>query len=134
MKVICFRGGGGTGKSSIIKRILDETYNIKINKKGDVSLSFVQDNLKIGICSYGDTEKCLEKYLKPLKDENCDIILCACHKKGKTKTYEFIIKEFDDSTKFIECIRIKGDENIEDYIKEKIFEFKKLIKAISLST
>lgn len=125
MKVICFRGAGGTGKSTIIKKILDKIYRIKINKRGDVSLSFVQKSLKVGICSYGDTEKQLRKYLKPLKDESCKKIICACHPKGKTKTYEFIISEFGESTDFIDCIHLKGKQNRENYIREKIREFER---------
>ena len=38
------------------------------------------NQVKLGICSTGDSKSILEEYLKPLIDEqHCDIIVVACH-------------------------------------------------------
>lgn len=128
MKLICFRGISNTGKSTIIKKILNDIYNIHLIplKKKDFSLIFRQNDSKIGICNYGDNQEALEKYLKPLKDKNCDIIICACHPKGQT--FDFIEREFNNKVTFIDC-EIVMNNKIESNMKEKIKKFKELIKV-----
>jgi predicted kinase len=127
MKVICFRGKSNTGKSTIIKKILNEVYNIKlIPDKRDFSLIFEYNRKKIGICSYGDTLDALKKYLKPLINANCDIIICACHTKGGT--LRFIMREFSSLVRFIECKRVEKDR-LNDKIRNKVNEFRKVMST-----
>ena len=104
MKIICFRGKGRTGKSIVIKRILNEFF-------------------KIGICSYGDTESLLRRYLKPLKDKGCDIIIYACHGRGKTIT--FITNEFwGHNIEYIDCLKFNEQDRQNEENNRRIALFK----------
>jgi len=125
MKVICFKGKSNTGKSRIIKRILNEFFNIILipKRKKDFSLCIPYNGKKIGICSYGDDLKLMEKWLKPLKEEVCDIIICTSRTKGKT--LEFIRNSFgEENIDYIDCEwnkgeseRAKDEENNERFLK-----------------
>ena len=125
MKLICFKGKCKAGKSTVIKRILNEFFNIKILPldKTDFSLIFKYKNLKIGMCSYGDIKLALEKYLKPLKDEECDIIICACHGRGETIT--FITNEFlGQNIEYIDCLKFNEQDRQNEENNRRIALFK----------
>ena len=116
MKVICFIGDKKTGKSTTIKKILNDFFKVDIlapKIRRDFSLSFKYKDKLVGICSYGDTETWLIKMLMPLKDKNCDIIICAAHP-PKSKTIKFIKDNFSDITE-IKCqgMATEEDWNIE---------------------
>ncbi len=127
MKVICFKGNGNTGKSTIIKKILNEFFNISLipKDKKDFSLYFSYSNKKIGICSYGDNKKAMERWLKPLKENNCDIIICASRTKGEG--IRFIENNFGTSN----IVYITCDGNYND--NEKISKFKKIFNNFLFS-
>lgn len=134
MKVICFRGTGNRGKSETLKKILNEFFNIYLipAKKRDFSLYFMYKGKKIGICSYGDDENSMLKFLKPLKEAGCDIIICASRTKGKP--FEFVEKEFDrKDIEDIDCPYVLKSKYSQE--KEKRFsifkiKFAKIFKGI----
>jgi len=134
MKIICFRGKGRTGKSIVIKRILNEFFKIEIiSSRNDFSLIFNYNNFKIGICSYGDTESLLRRYLKPLKDKGCDIIIYACHGRGKTIT--FITNEFwGHNIEYIDCLKFNEQDrqNEENNRRIALFreKFERMINSV----
>lgn len=80
MKVICFRGNRGSGKSTTIKEILNRIFNItKIDKKNkkDFCLTFPYNGKMIGICSYGDDISSVKERLEKIKNVGCNIVICA---------------------------------------------------------
>jgi len=88
MKVICFKGKGKTGKTTIIKRILNEFFNIEIHKKyNDFVISFLINGKLIGICSYGDTLKDVKDNIEIFLRKKCDIIICASVTYGEVVNY-----------------------------------------------
>ena len=103
MKIICFKGKGNSGKSTVIKKIINEFFKIKIYPdKKDYRLILEYNGLRIGICSPGDVKEDLEKCIRKLIKEGCDIIICACHTRGKTLDY---INSLVKNPEFIECKR-----------------------------
>jgi len=138
MKIICFRGAPKTGKSNIIRKILTEVYDkdIKIlcpklkglKKRREFSLCFKTNESKIGICSLGDSKNDLNDFLIPLKNEDCSLIICACHPE-KSETHKFIEEEFrGNKIKFIDCKNVgKNKKKQEIYWSKKVDEFKRII-------
>lgn len=90
MKVICFKGQGNTGKTTIIReRILNEFFQTEIymNKENDFVISFLYKKIRIGICSYGDELSFVKRKIEKLKSRGCKIIICACRTKGELLEY-----------------------------------------------
>ena len=126
MKIICFKGKANTGKSTIIKRILNEFFKITLipKDKKDFSLCFLYEGKKVGICSYGDSKRDMKKWLKPLKNEKCEIIICASHTRGET--IEFVESLGGEIVHYIECGggEERDNEKISQF-NEKFKEFEK---------
>lgn len=130
MKIICFRGTGGSGKTTIIMKILKEFFNIGLNqgkKKRDCTISFYHDDKKIGICSYGDTWEQIEAGLKWMEEQDVEIAVIACH---PTKTYNKLKTKFLENITFIDCKRVKGSEK-DSKERIKIREFKDRFRELN---
>lgn len=122
MKVICFVGKSNKGKTEIINNILKDEFGIKVLSGGkDVSMWFMYEEKKIGMCSYGDYAEIINK-LKELKREGCDIIICASHPKGEL--FNNIKREFEETN----IVYILCDGNGND--NEKINKFKLVFKSL----
>ena len=100
MKVICFKGKGDTWKTTLIKRILNEFFNIEIymNKEHDFAISFLYKNTLIGICSYGDELPYVKTKIEKIISKGCKIIICACRTQGGLLKY---ITELDKNINWI---------------------------------
>lgn len=106
MRVVCFRGKSNSGKSKTIKKILNDFFKIKIlsskKEKRDFCLIFQYKNKKIGICSYGDMPNFVIEKLTLFKNEGCNMVICASHKRGEI--IDFIKREFEEQNiKFVDC-------------------------------
>ncbi len=88
IKVICFKGKSNTGKTTVIKKILNKFFNIHIcpNKK-DFAIVFPYRNKVIGICSYGDALRVVKNKIIFFKSKRCEVIICACRTRGEVKDY-----------------------------------------------
>lgn len=137
MKIICFVGEPHSGKTETMKKILLEEFKIILIKpkqpKKDFVLTCKENNKRIGICSYGDTETLLTKYLNLLKDKECEIIICACHPTGKTIDF---VKSIDKEFIPIPCIK-PTEEQKEDEIwwntekDRRIEKFKEILNRFT---
>jgi hypothetical protein len=135
MKVICFVGKRNSGKSTIIRKLIKEFFNIiKIfhpKRKTDFILCFKHKGKLIGICSAGDTLKGIKNGIKMLED--CQEIICACH--PNSKGYRFLENKFSNDFKPIDCIspneERKDDENFWNMEhKRRFYEFEKVFGKI----
>jgi hypothetical protein len=90
MVIIAVRGDADTGKTLSIRR----AFEILLHENPDasythfrgwkeVSTTITINGVRIGIESKGDLEKFLKKAFGEFAD-TCKIIVCACHKSGKT--------------------------------------------------
>ncbi len=98
-KVIFIRGSGCVGKSTSIRYAYGELIGLGAKQLPDYFYGAGKDFLdilelrgfKIGIWSGGDVARILRMRLKTLKQERCDVIVCACHpgrkegQRGKTE-------------------------------------------------
>lgn len=128
LKIICFEGKAKTGKSTTIKKILEDYFKFNIIKpaiRKDFCLIFSYNGKIIGICNVGDTIALLKKYLTQLKD--CDLIICASHPRKKAK--EFLGK-LSKNIEFIECSKPKvtDEENWKNEHLDRIEKFKKILE------
>lgn len=97
-KIICLQGNPNTGKSYTIIKLWEMILrNYKDDKEDDYVQLFVDSDdydfvgiitsvngHKIGINSRGDEAGWIERWNKKLVENNCDIIFCTCHSRGKT--------------------------------------------------
>ncbi|RRD61695.1 hypothetical protein [Tannerella forsythia] len=75
------------------KEINIEDYTIPKSEKEDISLIIsINNNIRIGIESQGDTICLFKKTLGIMKNNNCHIILCAARIPAKGDTYHGIEK------------------------------------------
>ncbi|MCR5766182.1 MAG: hypothetical protein K6G09_09440 [Treponema sp.] len=136
-KIFCLQGEQKRGKTSTLIKL----WEIILAKyKNGLSDDYVQlfvdaynydfvgvitdvEGHKIGINSRGDDFNWIERWNKKLADNNCDIIFCACHQRGKTidaiKAFEkigykvvFIPKEIIEGEKKQEQINKKQAEEL----------------------
>jgi hypothetical protein len=81
-KIICFVGNQRAGKSTTMRKLLDEFFKISVfypNRWREFILTFFHNGRKMGMHSRGDTIEILEEGLLKLKDNDCDVIVCARH-------------------------------------------------------
>ncbi|MFA5405834.1 MAG: hypothetical protein WC307_00545 [Candidatus Nanoarchaeia archaeon] len=128
-KIICFEGKAKIGKSTTIKKILEEYFKSSIcvlrpKIRKDFCLSFIHNGKIIGICSVGDAPAWLKKYLIPLKEKGCDVIICASH---PTKKARELLRTISNNIEFIECYKPnESDKDWEIEHSKRIEEFKKI--------
>ena len=97
----------------------------------DFSLFFDYKGKKIGICSSDDKPSEYERWLKPLKEANCDIIIYANH--TKKKNFGKLLFYFNKGNiKKIEC---KGNKDSplnfqEEDNARRIREFKNMFNSL----
>jgi hypothetical protein len=90
--IIALQGDPDTGKSITIGVLFElmkqNGFQIIQDKKRKNSKDFFvivkNSGVLIGISSYGDTEYWIKERCGRFVKEGCKIIICACHKKGKT--------------------------------------------------
>jgi hypothetical protein len=123
MKVICFRGTGKSGKSKTIKRILNTFFKIDLYpEKKDFRMSFEWNNLKVLLCSSGDSLSCMKPIFEGIDPHSYDIFICSCH--PRNDVFEKLKDEFGlENIKFIDCP--KGESEAE--YQRRISEFRKLL-------
>lgn len=131
MKVICFVGNQGFGKSTTIKKILGEFFKINVfypKRWKDFNLTLFYMDKKIGICNKGDTTEILEEGLETLKTKECEIIICARH---KPNAFLDTIKKIFPNAEVIEITCKKPEVDNEEHWaiehSKRIEEFKPLI-------
>ena len=91
-KIIALQGDKDTGKSETIGILLDEMrnnrYTVVQDKKRKNSHDFfvilMKNGKKIGLSTYGDIKRMIIEKIEIFIQFECDIIICACHRKGKT--------------------------------------------------
>lgn len=106
--IISIYGSANLGKTTCIKNFFEvltvkqssEILNInnlpedKNNDDDIAKIIILQNNVKIGVCSYGDDGANLET-LKKLSEENCKVIVCATRTKGSSTDSIYEIKNYD---------------------------------------
>jgi len=98
--IIVLKGEAGVGKSTTIKQILEQIFEIKIYRpkiRRDIVLSFKYKGKIIAILSLGDIEGMIIPYFEQLANDGFDILICACRPTGKT--YKFY-KDKDDKVNY----------------------------------
>jgi len=101
MKVICFRGKGKTRKTTILTRVLNEYFNIKIHEgKKDFIITFPYKDYLVGICSAGDSLGHVKKGIKIFESQRCRKVICSCRSRGKGLKY--LKDKFGTDVSFIE--------------------------------
>ena len=106
--IVAIYGSANLGKTTCIKKFFEnftvkhssEILNInnlpEYKNDGDdiAEIIILQNNVKIGVCSYGDNGANLET-LKKLSEENCKVIVCATRTKGSSTDSIYGIKNYD---------------------------------------
>jgi len=92
--LLCLYGHSNSGKTSTIKLAFDRfkechpnanVENLKPDNNGDDILVKVETKVAtVGFSSEGDAIKQIERDLSALRDENCDIIVCAARARKVT--------------------------------------------------
>ncbi|WP_426575980.1 hypothetical protein ACP179_15450 [Xenorhabdus stockiae] len=91
-KICALRGPSKTGKTTTLKSLLikqlkdlNSAYAYKDeDKRYDVTVIFVINNIKVGVSTGGDNEKIIRENVGYLINEKCDIIVSATRTKGGT--------------------------------------------------
>lgn len=90
-KVIALKGRSNIGKTSTLKeliKLLTEKYNPSnedyLIDGADVRVIYTINGKKVGIETQGDPYSRLPKSLNLFKNENCQLIICACRSSGAT--------------------------------------------------
>ena len=91
-KIIALQGDKDTGKSETIGILFDKMRNngyvVVQDKKRKSSHDFFvilqKNGKKIGLSTYGDIKRMIIVTVEVFIELNCEIIVCACHRKGKT--------------------------------------------------
>jgi predicted kinase len=101
-KIIALWGISNAGKTTTIRRVYEQLRQegtiIDFGRRArtEVKGAILEiDGVKIGFASQGDLGKILLKYLEPLVEAGCTVIVCATHKRGKT--VEAVEKLADES-------------------------------------
>nr|MBQ2234307.1 hypothetical protein [Treponema sp.] len=88
-------------------------------------------NKKIGITSEGDYSNSLEKNIKSFINENCDIIVCACHEPDKCNNFRNLLDKYKNTFNVIELhksyLSDSSDKSTTSIIN---YEFSKQILSI----
>ena len=90
--IIALQGDADTGKSITIGLLFEmmkhNGFEVIQDKKQKNSKDFFvilkKNEILIGVSSYGDTEYFIKERCGRFVDAGCEIIVCACHQKGKT--------------------------------------------------
>jgi hypothetical protein len=87
--IVAVRGDPGTGKTTSIRLAYDmflrdnpDALRVPFRSWREVTTILTINGVLIGIESKGDLEKFLKKAFEVFAE--CQIIICACHKSGKT--------------------------------------------------
>ncbi len=124
MNLIFLKGRGGVGKTSTLKLVAKELVKkgaeiiyqsmdlmdaIKISR-ADLHVILRYEGKVVGVCTYGDTRKCIEDAMECFRKYDCETGFCAMRLKGETthcvdelkKSNQVIIlnKAFVDDKKF----------------------------------
>lgn len=105
--IVAIYGSANLGKTTCIKKFF-EIFTVKYSSEilnvnnlpeyendYDIAKNIIlQNNVKIGVCSYGDNCANLET-LKKLSEENCKVIVCATRTKGSSTDSIYEIKNYD---------------------------------------
>lgn len=82
--------------------------------KGVFTSLLTNEEVKLGICSFGDSKSMLEEYFLPLVTEDqCDVIVVACHNFRETEgnTYNYIAEVALDNNYRLISTSILHDDN-----------------------
>ena len=90
--ILTLQGDKDTGKSQTIGILLENVrisgYTIIQDKKRKGSHDFFvileKKHKKIGLCTYGDVKSLILAKVEIFIKIQCEVIVCACHKKGAT--------------------------------------------------
>ncbi len=130
--IIAVVGPANTGKSSAIMQLAkqfsflgnfnqmhpEETEEPKYDVVGWGIYHSLRTNndVKLGICSTGDTKPILEQHFRPLIDEqHCDVLVVACHnyQEREGNTFYYIAKLADEYGYRLLSTSIIRDEMVE---------------------
>lgn len=122
-KIIALQGKSNVGKSTTLYQVyqlLAANSNVKcvsfkaLGWKIDFIAIVLIAGVKVGIVSRGDTPKILTKLLIELRDEGCNIIVCAARTKGGTSKIISAVPGFKDVEALLKeacAIKVQGIAN-----------------------
>lgn len=88
-------------------------------------------NKKIGITSEGDYPSNLKKNINSFINENCDIIVCACHEPDKENKFKNLLNNYKDDFNVIELHKSYLSDNSDNSTTSIInYEFSKQLLSI----
>ncbi len=120
-KIIVLRGDSKTGKSTTLRRVVSEIFEIEIYRpklRVEVVVSFKYKNKTIAVITIGDDVPIIKKYFDKV-DGKFDILICACRDVGET--FEFYNKFHGMDGYGVEFIdKHEPTNNEEDKIISKI--------------
>lgn len=104
--IIALSGGYNTGKTTILKQLINQFPNQNVDYKWDktdkvVRIKYERDGEEkiIGIATCGDDDKVLDRAFKLMG--TCNVYVCACHTKGKTIKFLQIKEKYGNSVLLI---------------------------------
>lgn len=85
--VICLKGAGNTGKSTIIKLFTQKVFGLSKGRRGDVRavLQHSRRKFAVGICGAGDNPEEIKNGFSFIAGyKKVQVIVCACRSTGAT--------------------------------------------------
>jgi DNA-binding LacI/PurR family transcriptional regulator len=88
--IIALVGNKNTGKTTTIKlaerSLRDEGFAIHKRYRCSVELYIILElnGKRVGICTAGDLERIVDKWLEEFSNANCEAIIIACYPQGST--------------------------------------------------
>lgn len=88
-------------------------------------------NKRIGITSVGDYTTTLKSNIDYFRQENCDIIICACHEPDKENKFKDLLNNYKDTFNVIELHKSYLSDNSDNSTTSIInYEFSKQLLSI----